>query len=143
MPLKASDGVFKLSASAVLLLRSFIANLHFQFCSALILKKLTHKQHKNRTTATATETTEGNYRLNPLMPYSRLSFPPFFWSVNFLPTFIFIVVCRLFISFKLLLYCNISVAFICRNIHNITTQHHQEQKIGWVQSFYFVYLIIL
>ena len=50
------DGVFTISAFAVLLFPPLSANLHFHFCITLIFKKSTQQQKKKKPTATETET---------------------------------------------------------------------------------------
>ena len=98
-----------------------------------------------KTSATATSTAPGKFRLNPLMKYLRLAFPLLFCSVHFLLTFIFVVIWRLMFSFSLFLYYGTSVACIYRTLHNITIQQQQQQRRGQVQILLFCslnYIII-
>ena len=186
MPFEPSDGVFTMRVSAVILFRLISASLNFNFCFVIIFKQSTHQQHKKRKPETESSTADGECCSKPIMAYLRWEFPPFFGSVHYLLTFIFISVrylfsnrelikikkritsetetataegkcgsdflmvylpwaflpfyCsvhsvlkfififvrRLFVSFPLFLYYDISVTCIHRNLHNITTKHQKQ-----------------
>ena len=96
---RSPDGVFTISASAIILFRWFSANLQFNFRFAIIFKQSTHQRHKKKiTSATATETAtpESKCRSNPLMEYLRWAFLLSFCSVHSPLTFSFIFVWHLF-----------------------------------------------
>ena len=128
MSVEASDGVFTMSVSKVILFRFLNTNLQFHFCSALLIKKPTHQQHRKKIPTATTEL--GKCRLNHMMTYIRLAFTPFFCHVHFSLTLIFIIVQRLLFSISLFLYYNTSISCIFRNLHNIRTQQQQPQRRG-------------
>ena len=148
MSIEASDGVFTMRYSPVILFRCFKANLWFRIYLALIFKNQRSNSTKKRTAATATETatektiatstststptSPGKCRSNHLIPYIWLAFLPFFCYVHFSLTFIFIVVRRLLCSFSLLLSYYTSVSWIFKTFHNITnpTASTKKKRVG-------------
>ena len=82
--------------STVIFFHLFLANIQFHCSSALIFKQSTYQQHKKRTSATLTATTEGKCHMNTLMAYLLWAFQPLFCSVHYPITFIFIAVGHLF-----------------------------------------------
>ena len=78
--------------------------------------------------------------MNPLIRIYDESFLCFFRFVHSPLTVIFIGVRRLFVSFSLFLYYNISVACIYRILHKITTQKQRQQRRGMVNPLLFCLL---
>ena len=123
MLVEASDGIFKLSVSAVLFILKTLT-FSFIFVRRLFSKNQRINSTKKRTPAIATQKQQGKCCLKPLIPYMGLLFPPFFSFVHFLLTLIFIDFRRLLFSFSLFLYYDNSFACIYRTLQNITTQQY-------------------
>ena len=123
----------------------FFCYINFTLTFSLIfVRRIFSKNQRikstQKTSATATSTAPGKFRLNPLKKYLRLAFPLLFCSVHFLLIFIFVVILRLMFSFSLFLYYGTSVAFIYRTLHNITIKYQEKQRRGVVQSLLFCLL---